>query len=195
MDQASARWPEQVWIYELLVEYHLSYTGDRPSVLAAVSEIDRLTSDTGVVLSLQARGHLEIGNEQKGIEYVQKLAAHQNEGDDTKKGIFLKRWFYNAIEWYLWRNEEEMMLRGHLYAVMGRPDLAVPEIENALSEFGSKGREEVLDSFSKKGISVPRQAYDGSSEHLRKVISNYILNAGKMLLPLRFRSVDTTSQG
>ncbi|WP_170551906.1 tetratricopeptide repeat protein [Ruegeria atlantica] len=191
LDQASMRWPEQIWAYELLVEYHLSYTSDYLGALAAVSEIDRLTSDIGTVLLLQARVHLEIGDEKKGIEYVQKLAAYQHEDDDTMKGIFIKRWFYNAVGWYLWRYKEEIMLRGHLYAVMGRPDLAVSELENALPSFGYKGRKAILDSFGKQGISVPSQAYDGSPEHLNKAISDYVLHAGRLIEPLKFHSVST----
>ncbi len=194
LDQASERWPEQVWAHELLVEYHLSYTGDYVSALAAVSEIDRLTSDITTVLPLKARVHLEIGDEKKGINYVQKLAAYQNENDDTKKGIFIKRWFYNAIGWYLWRNKEEMMLRGHLHAVMGRPDLAVPELESALSAFGPKGRKETLDSFGKQGVSVSRQAYEGSTEHLNRAVADYVLHAGTLLEPLRFRPAGATPQ-
>ncbi|WP_377194006.1 tetratricopeptide repeat protein [Ruegeria meonggei] len=190
LDHASTRWPEQPWAYELLVEYHLSYTGNHLEALEAISEIACLTSDIETVLALRARVHLGIGDEKKGIDYVKKLAAHQYANDDTKKGFFIRRWFNAAIKWYLWRDKEELFFRGYLFAIFNRPDLAAQDYENALQALGYRGRKEILDIFVRDGVSVSQQAYAGSAEHLEKVISDYVVQSGKRLERLRFQPVN-----
>ncbi|WP_226689463.1 tetratricopeptide repeat protein [Ruegeria arenilitoris] len=193
LDQASTRWPEQAWVHNVRVYYHLGYTGDLSRALEAVSEVDRLTSDVEGVLLMQATIHLTIGEEEQGIEYVQRLAAYMNESDEHLKGIFIKRWFYAAINWHLWKDKREALWRGHLFAVMGRPELATPELESALPTLAYKGRKAVLDMFSKRGVSVAPQAYAGSTKHLNEAVADYVIQAGKLLENLSFRSENATS--
>lgn len=105
---------------------------------------------------------------------MKKLAAHQNAADETKQGPFFKQWLYSAIEWHLWRDQKEALLRGHLYATAGRLDLAKPDLMNGLLNSSNAGRKNVSNGvFARAGVSVSPDAYSGSVTHLDKVVEDY----------------------
>ncbi|WP_420583998.1 tetratricopeptide repeat protein [Ruegeria sp.] len=177
IQQAKQSWPEETWVYDAQWMFDLKYTGDPESALAATSAAARLKPGRYYESSIPAMIHLMIGDEERGIEYVEAAAARIVAEEDSNT-IFFKRWFYDAIGWYLWRNNEELLYRGDHYAILGREDLARIEFEKAFDGLSRAGRKAILDMFRKKGVSVPNQAYAGSTEHINKAILDYTKQAG-----------------
>ncbi len=180
LTKAKQRWPDETWVYSAQFSIDLQITGDHESALEAVSEMARLKPSAFYESWFPAIIHLKIGDEEKGIEYVEEQAARISADNGQKKKL-INRWFYNAKEWYLWRNNKERLKRGELYAIMARPDLATAELEIGLQGSGLVGRKSVLDKFGARGVSVTWQAYAGSADHINKAVSEYVTLVGKEL--------------
>ncbi|WP_170754098.1 tetratricopeptide repeat protein [Ruegeria lacuscaerulensis] len=176
LKQAKDRWPDEDWVYFSQLLYDLKYTGNRDSALEAAHNLARLEQGKTSDLYWPALVHLKIGDENKGIEYIKKLAVLQKGDVEKVKGTFFTRWYDAAIDWYMWRGERELLSSGRLFALAGRPDLAKSELESALHRFGYAGRMWVLNClFAPAGLSVPWAAYAGSEDHLDQLVQDYVL--------------------
>ncbi|GAA6160135.1 hypothetical protein NBRC116589_23090 [Ruegeria sp. HU-ET01832] len=175
LKQAKDRWPDEDWVYFSQLLYDLKYTGNHDSALEAAHNLARLEPGKASDLYWPALVHLKIGDENKGIEYIKKIAVLQKGDVEKDKGTFFTRWYFSAIVWYLWRGEIEPLFCGYLFAFAGRPDLARPDIKTALQSFGYAGRKEILSGlFASAGVSVPWAAYAGSEDHLDQVVRVYV---------------------
>ncbi|WP_158541266.1 tetratricopeptide repeat protein [Ruegeria sp. A3M17] len=171
--QAEQRWPDQTWVYSARLIYDLNVTGDHESALTASATLARLEPGENYDLFMPAMIHLKIGDEDKGIEFVNEYADYAVQRDLAELA-FYKRWYRKTSNWYALGQDEEWLHRYTLLAAFGRPDLAMSVLQGFLEETGENGRYILILVMRRFGTSVPREADAGSVEHLNAAIADYL---------------------
>jgi len=171
--QAAQRWPDQDWVYLLRLLFDLQYTGDHESALEATSSLARLKPGTFEEVFLSAWVHLKIGDEKKGMEYVNRHAVWAEQQYWARKNP-VDGWSEKAWHWLVLGGSLEWLHRSKTYATFGRTDLAKSEVDAFLQTTGRHGRRFLLCVIRTAGVQVSREADAGSVEEMDDTITRYL---------------------
>ncbi|MFY2825506.1 tetratricopeptide repeat protein [Ruegeria sp. MALMAid1280] len=173
LTQAEKRWPDQMWVHLGRLLLHLNGTGDAEKGLAAANGVSRLESNGVTNLFFPAMVHLKIGDEEKGVEFVEDYARWTAQRSYDRKGI-VERWGQRVDEWLGLRGNQEWITRAQTYAELGRTDLAQHEINIFLKDARRFDREYFFCLIRETGVSVSPEAEAGSANHLSQTITDYV---------------------
>ncbi|CUH46868.1 tetratricopeptide repeat protein [Ruegeria atlantica] len=97
LTQAEQRWTNQSWVHLSRLIYDLKFTGDHESALTASAALARLEPGEKYELFMPAMIHLKIGDEDKGIEFVNEYADYAVQRDWAEMD-FYKRMVSQNLE-------------------------------------------------------------------------------------------------
>lgn len=171
--EAETKWPDQTWVYEEQVKFHVLRTGNSDQALDVLDRLFASKPNSKYELLGRALIHLQIGDENKGIQFVEAYAE-----------LDIGKWneeqsYPNKIERFIWgRSEDEIrrlfLTRGLLFELLGRRDLARVELHRMFNETGSDGEGYMRDLLARLGVSSGLKADQSGISVVDQLINVYL---------------------
>ena len=161
---ATDRWPGQRWVYGLKVELDIVHTKDVEGALASAEKAIGMYESPVMKFLFPAAIHLTIGDEQAGIDAVNRYADWFVLRQEQKVSAWDR---ITAIisEKSDFGEDEKPLRRGIAYAILARADLARPELLQFVEKTGSAGKKEIL-KWAKKDSELFALNVDSSAERI-----------------------------
>jgi len=170
---AEERWRDHTWPHDARFEYELRHGYDSEKALKAVAAKARLEPEPGAEAFLLALLHVKIGDEAKGIDYVEAYAAEMEKLDVTEPG-FLGETYDKALSFIVLGQDRQWVYRSHAFAALGKESLARAEYHRFLESGGQHAPKLLLDVIENAGVPVSKHARAGSAEHIDQAIIDFI---------------------